>query len=243
MYTFRIEMAFGERSLAIGTCLSVSHRDRWFILTNRHNVTGRHQKTGRALHKLGAVPDRVLVYLPTRDLANRWWVHIIHLYQDDEPVWIEHPTCPQADVVALPFDRPPEARCFGILLDDPFDFRVDVGDAVTAIGYPLGKPEFSLFPQWIPCKLATPHDQPFDEMPAFLIEGETRKGSSGSPVVAHRADASGLTRSDGRPLGTNWATRFLGIYSGRLIRRENTGLVWSLDCVRALVEAASHLKR
>lgn len=242
MHTFAARMLFGEKPLATGTCFSVSQGERWFIVTNRHNVTGLDQHTGKSLHSLAAIPNRLAIYLPTPDLGNKWWVHILELYdQQGCPRWVEHPTLGrQADVVALPFDRPAETSCFGVVLDDFYDFAVEPGDEVTALGYRFGKPEFSLFPQWVACTLVTPPNDEYQGLPAFLVRGDTAPGSSGYPIIAYRPNATGLTHSDGRPLGTDWASRFLGVYSGRLIGEDvaGLGLVWSIDCVRGVVAAA-----
>lgn len=238
MSTFLIEMRRGERRLARGTCLTVSHGGRWFVVTNRHNVTGRNQFTDQPMRRDGAVPDQIIVCLPTRDLGNRWWGHLMNLYGEDErPRWSEHPGLGAAvDVVAMPFDRPSEARCFGITLDDHYDFAVEVGEPLHVVGYRDGEPLFSAFPQWIETHLRTDPFGEWNGLPAFLVEGSLAPGSSGSPVFAYRTGTADLLRSDGGPVGSKWATRFMGVYSGRT--PEGLGLVWNLRAVRAVVEAA-----
>lgn len=238
MHTFLVEMQVHGLPLSRGTCLTVSHRDRWFVITNRHNVTGRNQYSNRCLSRTGGLPDQLAVCLPTNDLGNRWWVHRIPLFDEANcPTWIEHPVLgAKVDVVALAFDNPPQARCFGALLDDHFDFSVDVGEQVSAIGYRDGEPLFSGFPQWISCALETPLTAWWDGLPAFLIRGPTAKGSSGSPVLAYRENALSLCRSDGSPIGSDWATRLLGVYSGRV--SDGVGLVWNLGVVREIVDHA-----
>jgi hypothetical protein len=239
MSTFLVEMQFRGTPLSRGTCLTVSHGDHWFVVTNRHNVTGRDQYTNDCLHDMGGVPNQLAIVLPTADLGNEWWVHGIDLYDDQgEPTWSEHPSLGAAvDVVALPFDKPPQGRCFGVHVTEHNDFAVVVGNPVNCIGYRDGEPMFSAFPQWIDCTLETPLDDSWDGRPAFLIRGPTAKGSSGSPVIAYREDAQDLRRSDGSPVGSDWATRFLGIYSGRT--PTGAGVVWNLACVRAVVEEAA----
>lgn len=239
MSTFLVEMQFRGTPLSRGTCLTVSHWGRWFIVTNRHNVTGRDQYTNKCLHDMGGVPDQLAVVLPTADLGNEWWVHGIPLYDDEgEPTWSEHPTRGAAvDVVALPFEKPPQGRCFGIHVTEQDDFAVDVGDPVNCVGYRDGQPMFSAFPQWIDCTLETPLNDRWDGKPAFLIRGPTAKGSSGSPVIAYREDAQDLRRSDGSIVGSNWATRLVGLYSGRT--PTGAGVVWNLTCVRDVVESAA----
>ncbi|MNY10099.1 hypothetical protein D3C86_1430560 [compost metagenome] len=177
--------------------------------------------------------------LPTLDLGNEWWVHGVALYDAaGQPTWSEHPLFgAEIDVVALPFEKPPQARCFGIHLTEHNDFALEVGDAVNCIGYRKGEPMFSAFPQWIDCRLETPLNDSWQGKPAFLIRGPTAEGSSGSPVIAYRDNAEELRRSDGTLVGSNWATRLLGLYSGRT--PDGAGLVWNLACIRDVVEHAA----
>lgn len=238
MSVFLIEMRVNGRILSRGTCVAVARDDRWFIVTNRHNVTGRDQYDGRCLSPTGGLPDEVVVVLPAGRLGDDWYGHAIALFDADEgPRWTEHPEHgARVDVVALPFDRPAAARCFGMSLDDRNDFAVRPGDPVNVIGYRDALPAFAAFAQWVDGTLESPLSGGWNDLPAFLIRGETRSGLSGSPVIAIREPAFDLRRSDGSAIGSNWAERFLGIYSGRT--RDGAGVVWNLDCVRAVVDAA-----
>lgn len=241
MHTFLIEMQVNGRKLARGTCIAVSRNGQSFILTNRHNVTGRDQYTNKCLSRTGGVPDHLVVCLPTQNLGNYWWCHGVPLYDaSGNQLWIEHPLHgANIDVVALPFDPPPQAKCFFVLLDDIDNFSVTVGDAVHAVGYRGGNPLFSMFPQWIECTIQTQLSFQWNRLPAFLINGATAEGCSGSPVIAHREDATKLTRSDGSLIATSWASRILGIYSGRSTT-EDLGVVWNLECMREIIDHASY---
>jgi hypothetical protein len=238
MYTFMVVMGAGKITLATGTCFCVSRNEKWFIVTNRHNVTGLNQHTNVCLDPNGRVPLQLTVILPTGNLGNEWWSHVIRVRDDDwSPLWIEHPVYGRKiDVVAFPIIRPPEARFFGASLDDANDFPLEVGDAAHAVGYRRGEPEFSLFPQWIPCTLETSLQSRWNELPAFLVRGNFFRGSSGSPVLAYREDAQNLRRSDGSVIASNWASRLLGLYSGRVIGNENLGVVWKVECIREIID-------
>lgn len=238
MHTFLVEMQVNGIGLARGTCLAISHKNQWFIVTNRHNVTGRDQYSGRCLSRTGGVPDQLAILMPTSDLGNYWHIHGLPLFDGKgQPTWTEHPVYgPDADVVALALNPPPQARLFGARLSDHDDFAVEVGDPVCAVGYRRGEPLFSAFPQWIQCALESPLAGTWEGLPAFLIKGPTAQGSSGSPIIAHREDAFNLKRADGSPIGAGWATRFLGVYSGRIA--DGVGIVWNFNCVREIVDRA-----
>lgn len=236
MHTFLVGMQADGITIAKGTCMAVSRHDRWFIVTNRHNVTGLNQHDESHLDPWDRIPDQLAIYLPTENLSNEWWVHGIALRDDEgRPTWTEHPIFGrQVDVVAIPFERPEQAKIFGITLDDHDDFAVEIGDEVHTIGYRGAQPEFSAFPHWIPCLLETPLTSSWNDLPAFKIRGAFSKGSSGSPVIAYREGAENLSRSDGSLIGANWTSRFLGLYSGRV--SDGSGLVWNTACVRHIVD-------
>lgn len=74
--------------------------------------------------------------------------------------------------------------------------------------------------------------------PVFLIDSRTRRGQSGSPVVACRN--RGLVHLKGARHKTvesrTPAYRFMGVYSGRINPESDLGYVWKASAVRDLIE-------
>jgi hypothetical protein len=242
MSTFLVVPHVNGLALSRGTCVAVSHGENWHIVTNRHIVTGRDQYTNRCLSPTGGVPDKLTIFLQKRGDFYSCWKHVIPLYDDDmRPTWSEHPIYGKAvDVVALPIKMPPQAFCMGVMLNDHFDFQVEVGDQVNVVGYRDGEPLIYAFPQWVDCTLKSPLTSRWSDLPAFLIAGPTRKGSSGSLVLAYRKNTEQLLRyANGSLINVrDWVHRPLGIYSGRVNEAEGVGLVWNLSCMREIVENA-----
>ena len=54
-----IEMYFGGTILASGTAFFVNSAKGPIFITNRHNVTGRHQDTHEPLNQNGGIPDNI----------------------------------------------------------------------------------------------------------------------------------------------------------------------------------------
>ncbi len=89
--------------------------DTTHLVTNWHNVTGRHPLTNAPLRKEGGVPDRMVIGFPHRiqkedhHHAIMWQWRVIRLYEDNEmhcPTWYEHPTFQQrVDVVTMPISE------------------------------------------------------------------------------------------------------------------------------------------
>jgi hypothetical protein len=83
-----------------------------------------------------------------------------------------------------------------------------------------------------------------DDLPKLLIDTATRRGMSGSPVVARR---SGIIHPRGENLGATGispntiigqADTFLGVYSGRLGNDEmgiQVGIVWKASVIEEII--------
>src|SRR4051812_28121347 len=100
-----IRMRVRGEDLATATAFLVAERDGApFLITNRHNLAGRHAQTGEPLHRSAATPDELVIshHSPSR-LGE--WLEVEERLIDNagRPLWFEHPTLGAAvDVVALP---------------------------------------------------------------------------------------------------------------------------------------------
>src|SRR5690606_26696764 len=97
---------FDNTLISVGTGFIVnSNTGKPFLITNRHNLTGKHNETGDFLSPTtAAVPNKIEIY--HNKLGERG-THIIKieeiLTEDIDPKWIEHPKWgSKADFVALP---------------------------------------------------------------------------------------------------------------------------------------------
>lgn len=111
----KLKMLFEDTELAIGTGFFYRFADTTHLVTNWHNVTGRHPHTNAPLHTEGGVPDRMVIGFPHRiqkeahHHAIGWEWRVIRLYEDNEmhcPTWYEHPHFQQrVDVVTMPISE------------------------------------------------------------------------------------------------------------------------------------------
>lgn len=108
---------FDENELAIGTCFFYKKNEQLYLITNRHNVTGRHNDTNNYLSSSLAIPNKLKVNLLKKE-SIEWGSFIVHiLNQDDNPLWIEHPIYKdKIDVVAIPVEIPDEYEF--VLIED-----------------------------------------------------------------------------------------------------------------------------
>ena len=246
-----IEMYFGDTLLSSGTAfLAANDRSsHCALITNRHNVTGRHQETGECLDKRRcATPDNIRIYFHKSPLAlGEWHCVKLPLYKDDGTRWwIEHPRFgATADVVALNLKWGSDVQKLPYYLKIDLDragLMVRPAESVSVIGFPFGLSSTGRFPIWATGFMAqelgilTPDNQ------TFLIDCRTRQGQSGSPVIAYRADLFTFVNDAGRastkmdPGAVKW--EFLGIYSGRVNSESDLGRVWHVSAIEEVLAAA-----
>jgi len=250
MKSLYIEMRFQETLLSSGTAFLVANdqSSHCALITNRHNVTGRHQETGECLDKKhGAVPDNVLIYFHKHPLELGDWECVkLPLFRDDDsPRWIEHPRFgASADMVALNLKWGSDVHKVPYYLKTDLDRRkllIRPAEPVSVIGFPFGLSSTGRFPIWATGFLAQELGIVTPDNPTFLIDCRTRQGQSGSPVIAYRTNM--ITTVEGNKASTTMgggsvAWEFLGIYSGRVNSESDLGRVWHVSAIEELLEAA-----
>ncbi len=232
-----IETNFNGQTLATGTGFISNTAKGPVLVTNRHNVTGRHQENGSLLSPTGGIPNYINVIHNSRNGLGRWVSRTEPLYVDGQPRWIEHPTLGQkADFVALPLTQLLDVQTY------PYDstntgVEIFVGpaDPLSVIGFPFGLSAGGAFAVWATGFMASEPEVDFGGLPIFLIDCRSRQGQSGSPVIAYRS-AGMIKLSNGNISAFGDAVyRFLGIYSGRLNSESDLGLVWKASAIRELI--------
>ncbi|WNG83790.1 hypothetical protein C6A86_009110 [Mycobacterium sp. ITM-2016-00316] len=116
------EQAKELRSLAYGSAFIFELEGQQFLVTARHNVTGRHWQTGEFLGGYSMAPTHIVLHLLAKPPAGGWQIgpsevgphvgstqiklkaFLVPLLGDDwKPRWMEHPTFgADMDVVVLP---------------------------------------------------------------------------------------------------------------------------------------------
>jgi hypothetical protein len=214
-----------------------------FIVTARHNLSGRHWETNTDISSRGVEPTHIRVRFrepTTGSLYNKATLrmndYLLPLIDGNgDPYWLEHPEYGRRmDVAALPFSDPendqteywrPETAGSGV------DSGVWAAQDVFIVGYPFGHRGALDLPLWIRGTIASEpallHLHNDDPLPMLLVDARTRTGQSGSPVLV-------LNRhfSDGRVprLGTP-RSKLIGVYSGRINDGADLGFVWRIEQV------------
>lgn len=236
MMSLFLQMRFDDTDLASGTGFLIEHASRLWLITNRHNVTGRSPSGELLDSKHAAVPNKLLVYVPQfmpqsgkpnpefydPSVGPGWRPILLSLIDHNgRPKWIEHPELGEtADVVALEFEP------FELMAAKPYrrlaklaGSTLKPADRVSIIGFPFGFSATGKFGIWISGAIASEPLLDYDRLPVFLVDARTRPGQSGSPVLSEQLV-------------------FQGVYSGRIHKDSDLGMVWKESVVWELVEYA-----
>lgn len=234
-----IEINFNGQTLATGTGFAANTAKGPVLITNRHNLTGRHQETGDPLSKTGGVPNYInIVHNCTRGLGQ-WVPRIEPLYENDKPCWIEHPKLgAKADIVALPLRQLVDVQLYPYDPSNPGpNIQAGPADPLSVIGFPFGISVGGALAVWATGFMASEPDIDFAGLPVFLIDCRSRQGQSGSPVVAYRSGGMVGLADGSTSVFSGPVSKFLGVYSGRINAESDLGLVWKAAAVGELIAA------
>lgn len=234
-----IAMQVNGQGLSTGTAFVVATPKGPHLITNRHNVTGRHQETSAPLSPTGGLPTDIVVVHNKKGSLGTWVERIEPLFANGKPRWVEHPTLgDKADVVALPLSDLADVELYPYDLANPGpDLFIAPADTVSVIGFPFGLTAGGVFGVWATGFVASEPDVNFNNLPVLLIDCRSRPGQSGSPVICFRNGGmiplvGGGAAHFGGPV---W--RLVGVYSGRVHGESDLGIVWKLSVVQELVAA------
>ncbi|MGO6699280.1 trypsin-like peptidase domain-containing protein [Rhizobium ruizarguesonis] len=234
-----LEMSVNGYFLASGTgfiCISPAGP---VLVTNRHNVTGRHQDTGQPLSPTGGVPDTISIRHNSLGRTGETTLKDEALFAPEgQARWREHPTLGvTADFVALPLSSTSGVQLYSYNPSNPGElFKVGPTAIVSVLGFPFGISGGASLAVWATGFVASEPDVDYDGKPTFLIDCRTRQGQSGSPVIAYRHGSADL-EAGGIIVFDQPATRFLGIYSGRVNAEADLGIVWKASAIAELISS------
>ncbi len=238
-----IKLFFNDIELATGTGFIAEHKDKYYLITARHNLTGRHHDTDECLLKVAATPNIIEIYHHKKNALGSWFPIKKPLYADNEncklPLWIEHPTLEKKiDIVAFPLDNNQNVDYIPYSLKHDRTIAISPTKMVSVIGFPFGLNAGvgGYMPIWVTGFVASEPKMDYRQLPVFLIDCHTREGLSGSPVIIHTQGP--VTMDDGSTvMFSDSITNFLGIYSGRIHKESDIGMVWKLAAIQELVDS------
>jgi hypothetical protein len=234
-----------EERMAVATGFVVQRESQRYLITNWHVVSGRRSDDGQPLASHGGLPDRIEIWhnhIGAPGFIS--WGSVIEklVDEDDVPLWLEHPKHGRSvDVVALPLTFTSGVSFYPYDLEDGSSgtpvLVADVPDSVNIIGFPFGESAAVRIAIWTKGSIATDMEVDYGQLPCFLIDSRTRRGQSGSPVVAYKGLSDNGRLTDGTIImGSRIMSRLLGVYSGRINPESDLGRVWKVLAIKEILE-------
>ncbi|HEI6975265.1 TPA: hypothetical protein SK287_003425 [Yersinia enterocolitica] len=203
--------------ISTGTAFHYSCNGSVFLITNWHNISGRHFLTKEPLSNNNRFPTYIKIkYISYTDQHRYEFTSQsfeLKLYDTNfNPVWFEHEIYKSdCDVIAIPMER-------NSLIADNMHYPVNVigknqipilpGNNVTIIGFPSSLSIGFGLPIWKSGYIASEPFYPITlegelsdigglkngkNLPAFFIDSQTRTGMSGSPIFCTYRDIYSLS--------------------------------------------------
>jgi len=233
-----------KQPLASGTGFIYQYREKFYLITNWHNVTGLNPITKEPISKHGGIPDVIVMTLQIRKEPYIQWENFhINLYEDSDADWYVHPIYKElVDVVAMELVIPENFN--GMLRpinEIKFDeFKLEVADDVYILGFPYKIKGSGHFPIWKRGSVASEPDLDYEGLPKFFIDTAGKSGMSGAPVVFRRTGIHGAVNgkiSNETIIGQ--IQGFVGVYSGRIVGKSQLdaqlGVVWKKEVIEEII--------
>lgn len=243
-----IRLLFGDTFLANGSAFLWRHAGKAYLVSNWHNFSGRDPKDKKPMSATAGVPDRVECCFYKNRVSNGvkvegliWDTFTFPLWDaESKPVFLEHFLGSEVDVSALPVDLHEHVVPF-FLNEQEFDDRISIypGQDVFIIGYPLGVITGDPLPIWKRGTIASEPYVPIGGLKKLLVDTASRKGMSGSFVIAEHTGI--FTPTPGQMTDDSWigsGRKILGIYSGRIGPSDfeaQVGIVWHREIIEELL--------
>lgn len=239
--TVFLEMRFNETPISTGTGFTWKDEESHFLITNWHNLSGRNPSSGTHISPTTAEPNNVLVHWNKKDQLGERIVTSVPLLDDDGiPIWWVHPQLGSSvDVAALHIKNIDQADMYPINRMMSHELLVQAGSEVFVLGYPYGLGQCG-FPIWKRGSIASEPQLVTDQQPYVLIDTASRPGMSGAPVL-RRSWGHHFYEDGNWSMGDNYQTRFIGIYSGRILAADpldaQLGMMWPAFYIDEIIAA------
>lgn len=237
-----LKMMSDGNELGNGTGFVYSNGADHYLITNRHNVTGRHQETQQPLSTTGAIPNEISILHNRAGKLGEWHFKNEKLLdENDQSLWHEHPVHgSRMDCVALKLTQLDDVEIYAYNeYDNAPKIRLGPADYVSVVGFPFGIMGGGACAIWATGFIASEPAFDLGDLPLMLIDCRGRPGQSGSPVIAFRSGGSVAMEDGNISIFAGPVTVPVGIYSGRINDQSDLGLVWKMQAVREIVNSCS----
>ena len=239
--SYFVEIKIDQKTLGTGTCFFYKRKDRVFLITNWHNVSGINPNS---MEREFPEPNKFCVHLFNANTDYAEWIPFeIELYENNQKKWYEKTIDSKyIDVVVMPVDIPLSDYSFYCIndLEEPFNenTKAEISEDVYILGYPYGRTGGFCLPIWKRGSVASEPEVDIDDMPFMYVDTASRPGMSGSPVIRYERRPVVIMDKD-KNKNSQYFTKLIGVYSGRYGDKTDInvqlGKVWKAKVIEELL--------
>jgi Trypsin-like peptidase domain len=221
-----------------GTGFVVSNGGTNYLISNWHVFSGRDWPNTNSTDPKGSFPTNVIIFYNSGFLGKRVTVSEPLYDTNGVPLWLEDKSGgTNIDVAALPLtvqDDHAKIDTLNLAMAD-VNMQLSPAMSVSIIGFPGNLTAAGDLPVWKTGNIASDPDVDYRGKPLLLVSAVTRKGMSGSPVIA-RTMGSYIAKGGGvNVLGAGITDDFVGIFSAYQPDNEIT-FVWKARIISDILE-------
>ncbi|GAA5090725.1 hypothetical protein GCM10025760_16750 [Microbacterium yannicii] len=167
----RLEMWWAHQQLAVGSGFIATLDGAGYLVTARHNLSGRDWPSNQLKSRWCVEPDRVIMKMQVAAPGILAWSDREVRVVDDsgEPLWFEHPKLGRgADIAALPLENDEEWFVDAFDIAKPTPEReplLSAGDDLFVVGFPRGFTPYAGVPIWTRASVASEPAFDYDNRP------------------------------------------------------------------------------
>lgn len=237
--SLKLYMLKDKDTLGIGTGFVMRKEGIPYLITNLHNLTGVDYWTGKYFDSLKRQPNNIIIEHHLLNKLGNWISKKQSLYTGEIKNWNEvFADGKIMDVVSLKLTDTSNISIYDINIDNgDAPYRIIPGSHFFVIGYPFGMTASKQYPVWKTVFLASEYADNYLDIPVFLIDGTTRKGMSGSPVIM-KGNYTVIERTSGKEIPISVLGYSLkGIYSGHIDALELSA-VFKTEVIESLLKSS-----
>ena len=237
--TVPLELFFNDTPLGQATGFIWKIDNRHFLVTNWHVVTARDFFTLANIRKDAGRPNKILARF---NIHGQFWKQEWHIKirdDNDKPLWLIHPGR-RVDITVLEIHFEVEKQVvtlYPLNVIATASLRIEIGMEVFILGYPF-KIEPPAFPVRKRGSIASEPQLVRMSADYMLVDTASRPGMSGAPVI-RRSWSNHLVEPGRQAYDDRPATKFLGVYSGRIPTdhpaEAQIGLVWDASFINEII--------
>lgn len=232
------EMMFDNTRLSTCTSFIVQWGEKFYLITNRHNLTGRDNNTDECLHPDAAIPNKIVVDFNKKGFLGQTIRGEMNLFnENNERMWLEHPEFGgKVDIGAIDISFDANGiEYYPYVLEDDFDIKIQPSDQLNVLGFPFGETQAAKLAIWSTGFMASDYGVDYNALPLFLIDCRARQGQSGSPVIVCRNSGVYIDMQGNTKIMRGSRYKLFGVYSGRINKESDLGYVWKTKAIEEVI--------